>query len=526
MGTLKAAVDQTGRLWSGLMPAQRLVVAVLSLSLVGFAGGLVYWASRPDYAPLFTNLSTSDAGEIVGKLRDSNTPYRVSDGGSVVRVPSNKVYDLRLRLAGEGLPKGSGVGFEVFDKAGVGMTEFTQRLNYQRALQGELARTIEQVDAVELASVHIVIPQAELYTERQQEPTASVLLKLVGGKTLTSGQVEGVVHLVSSAVEGLKPDSITVIDSHGEVLSDGVTSRGAGEGLSFRQAEAQRGFEDQLARSIQSMLERVMGPSRSIVRVKAEMNFDRGQVKSETYQPLPTGEGVLRTQRDMEETYNGSATPPRGPAGVTGAVAFAAAGAAGQTSKYTRRDTSTEYSINKRVEDLVKAPGEIKRLSVSVLLDGAPKGTTVAALQQAVSAAAGINPTRGDTLSVETMEFDRTYINEAKKDFAKAQREKLIYTIARGTGLALLVVFLFVAGLRSLNAVRRMELITVEQAALPGAPKRALEPGPERIEFEEEVEPSVEELRKPKSRPQAYVEALSDQHPDDVAQLLRSWLVE
>src|SRR5512138_18325 len=204
-----------------LSPGKRMLIAgVAFLSVMAFAV-LIFVANRTDYRPLFANLTSEDAGEIVKKLKEQKVPYQISSDGKALMVPADKVYELRLSLASDGLPQGGGVGFEIFDRKNFGVTEFVQKLNYQRALQGELSRTITQLAGVEQARVHLTIPEKSLFKENEKPATASVVLKMKSNRTLRESDVQGIVHLVASSVEGMDPDHVSVLDGRGKILSKG-----------------------------------------------------------------------------------------------------------------------------------------------------------------------------------------------------------------------------------------------------------------------------------------------------------------
>ena len=219
-----------------------LIGAGLILSLL-FFGSLIYWNSKPEFQVLFSNLSQEDAGEMVNKLKEKKIPFQLSSNGSSILVPREQVYDVRLTLAAEGLPKGGGVGFEVFDRTNLGATDFVQKLNYQRALQGELSRTIRQIKEVEQARVHVVTPKESLFLDEQKKPSASVLLKTRSGMKLEASQVEGIVHLLASAVEGLDSGNITVVDTSGKILYKRSEPTSFGQ-MTTTQLEYQRNIEE------------------------------------------------------------------------------------------------------------------------------------------------------------------------------------------------------------------------------------------------------------------------------------------
>jgi flagellar M-ring protein FliF len=247
------------------------IALVVLVALAGF-GGLIFWNTTPDYQVLFSNLSPEDAGEMANKLKEKKVPYQVTGGGTTLLVPREQVYDLRLTLAADGLPKGGGVGFEVFDRTNFGVTDFVQKLNYQRALQGELSRTIKQIREIDQVRVHIVTPKESLFTEEQKKATASVLIKTRSGMTLGAAQVDGIVRLVASSVEGLEPGNISVVDTSGKVLSKRAEAGLVGQ-LTNSQLDHQRNIEEGIKRKVQGMLEEVLGMSRAIARVSAEIDY-------------------------------------------------------------------------------------------------------------------------------------------------------------------------------------------------------------------------------------------------------------
>ena len=277
--------------WSQL-PASRRKVYVLSAAISLAAAGLVLaWAARPRYAVLYTRLAPEDAGAIVETLKADKVPYRLAEGGATVEVPAAQVHELKMRLATAGLPQSSGPGWEIFDKGSFGMTEFAQKLNYQRALQGELARTIAQLAQVESARVHLTIPEESLYTEERTEPTASVVLVLKRGRVLQRPEVRGILHLVSHAVPGMQPANVALMDANGNVLS--TEEMVAAETISPEQTEAQLQLQQRVERraqdKIQAMLDKALGPGQAVVRVAAHKDFSRRETNTETY--TPAGEG-------------------------------------------------------------------------------------------------------------------------------------------------------------------------------------------------------------------------------------------
>ncbi len=347
--------------------ARRLTILIF---LAGGVAGLIavtLWSQQPEMQVLFANLSPEDAGAIVEKLKESKVPYELGAGGGSVLVPSAQVHDLRLQLAGQGIPRGGGVGFELFDRTTVGMSEFIQKLNYRRALQGELARTIAQLPEVERARVHLAVPERRLFSTERDRARASVVLSLRRGNGLSKAQVQGVVHLVASSVEGLQPQDVTVLDGHGRLLSD--TSEDGPTRLSGSQLEYQRSLEKDIESRIQTMLERIVGANKAVVRVSSVLDFRQVELTEERFDP--NGQVVRSEQRNQEKSsgVNGIAG---GVPGVSSNVPASQSTEPTQTSS-TSNQTKSEtlnYEISRTVSRIVEPTGTIKKLSAAVLVDG------------------------------------------------------------------------------------------------------------------------------------------------------------
>lgn len=530
-----------GKLWNDLSPAQRVVVtafAGLSVALVILIGMI---ASRPRMSVLFSGLEKEDAGAIVQKLTEQKVPYQLSADGTTIEVPANKVYDLRLQMATAGLPQGGSVGFELFDKSNFGMTEFTERLNYQRAIQGELTRTICQLAPVVNARVHLAIPEDKLYESEQQPPTASVVLKLRRGMPLSDEQVGGVVHLVSSAVEGLKPSNVTVVDSEGTVLTEAAAGAGgSGQMLTSNQTKLKRQFESELSQNLQSMLARIVGPDKCVVRVSADMSFDQKQMRSESFEPVtgqPTANpgaseqaaaphGVLLSQENRSETYSGSVVPPSG----------VPANARGRTSStgdsYTRSESTSQYQVTKRTEEVISAPGQVRRLSVAVLVDDKVQPADTA-IREAVAAAAGIDSARGDLITVQRMTFDTVSQKAQEAQMAAASRTDLIMSVAKNAGAVVLMLVFFVF-LRSIVKQIKVQAPSAPQpvaAGVPAAghgfgeftasPSTASGPIPS-----SESPGSAPGFSTAQSSENTIPSELAQSSPEELAKLVRTWMSE
>lgn len=387
------------QVWKGFntLPSSKKIslLAIAAATLIGI-GILVYMVHQTDYRVLFSNLSNEDAGHIVAKLQEKKIPYRLSSTGDSILVPAAKVSELRLELASSGLPQGGGIGFEIFDTKNLGLTEFVQQLNYQRALQGELTRTINGLDEVQGSRVHIVIPKKSLFIEDQKKPTASVFLKLKPGRSLRSGQIDGIAHLVASSIEGLKPGDVMIVDNSGKVLSK-VQSESRIAGLSIAQTEYQRNIEKDLTARVQSMLEKVVGEGKAVVRVTADLDFRVTERTEEKYDPE---EPVIRSVQRQGGRSDDSE------------------GREGSSSR--RTDEVINYEINRTVNKTVMPVGDVRKLSIAVLVDGNyaknDKGAEefqprskkeLADLEELVKKAVGFDAKREDQVVVTNVPFKK-----------------------------------------------------------------------------------------------------------------------
>jgi len=402
-------VERWLKSFSDIPLGQRLILLVAAAASVATIVVTVLWAQRPSLEPLFGNLSTEDAGAIVDRLRDQHVPYELGAGGTSILVPASQVHELRMDLAEAGLPTGGGVGFEIFDRASYGTTDYVQHVNYRRALEGELARTIGAMDQVASARVHLVMPEKRLFAKDQEGARASVTLKLRGTGSLGDGKVAAIVHLVASAVEGLAPERVTVVDLKGDVLYAG-NEGGTDAALVGSQSSHRFDLEERLRQRVLDILEPAVGPGAAEVQVAAELDFTRAETTEEVYDP---DVAVIRSeQRTKEQTEGRSAAG----GGVTGVTARAAEGGESNTTK--SQNATVNYELNRTVNHIVHPVGQIKRLSVAVLVDGRSEAgengavTHVARTDEEldklgalVKKAVGFNAERGDTVEVVNIPF-------------------------------------------------------------------------------------------------------------------------
>lgn len=418
------ALAQIKEVWSKLSLGQRGMIAAAALGTLGILGAVVYYGSQTEYGVLFSDLKPADAQQIVEKLKAQNVDYTLSNNGTAISVPADKVSSLRLEIAGAGDLSGGHVGFDLFDKTRFGTTDFEQQVNYQRAIEGELAKTIEQTDEVESARVHVVKPKESLFTDKQEPAKASVQLRVRANRQLSPERVAAVVNLVSSAVEGLTPENVTVSDTSGRILSAGNEGGGGMLGDAGRfnsHLEARRKLEEQMAQRVVALLEPVTGPGGVRADVSADLDFSQIDETSEKFDPKSQ---VIRSQQSSQES-RGNASGANG--GVVGARANdpsnpastttgATTGANGTTASSgdQRVATTTNYEIDRTTRHVVGVPGNVSRLSVSVVVDfkkisGVATARTpeeLATLQQLVTAAVGLDAARGDQVVVQSIPFD------------------------------------------------------------------------------------------------------------------------
>jgi flagellar M-ring protein FliF len=459
-------------------------------------------------------------------------------------VPQAQFYQLRIDLSSAGLPSKGSPGWALLDKQGITTSEFRQRVDYQRALEGELANTIAAIDGVGTADVHLVIPKDDVFAGDATKPSASVLIRPTGSARLGSQQVQAVVHLVASSVEGLDAASVTVADSTGKVLSAPGTDLGA---AGDAHAEQQAAFESHLGASLQTLLEPVVGAGHAVVRVSATLDFDKRSTKTETYQPDQGAPAVRETT--TKEDYKGMSPTAGGVLGPSGTPTTDASG-----SNYTKEAAERSFAVSKVNEEVDSAPGAVQRLTVAVLLDRSKTKVQTRQVEDLVRAAAGLDATRGDAVQVTTADFDSTSVKAAEQAEAaasSAQRTGQLMAIGRSAGMVLLLLIVLFFGYRSARTatVNRVPLglpagslgtLGASQGGHAAALALSAAMGPNASEGAAGLAPVLAEitgeaaaaLPPAASRPAPVpVKSISDQanelvssQPEDVAQMLRGWL--
>jgi flagellar M-ring protein FliF len=452
---------QLQTIWGQLGLNQKVTITATTLAVLIGLGTVAFWSSRPSYSLLYGKLDEAEAAKVVAYLDEAKVPYEVSRGSGNIMVPADKVHTTRMQLASKGLPKGEGVGFEIFDRSNFGISDFVQRANYLRAIQGELGRTISQVESVETARVMIVMPENRLLVSDKNKPTASVFVKVRGNALMPQQTVNAIRFLVAGAVEGLKPQNVSVVDNSGNVLSDSLEPDSV-VGLTQTQLEMRKKMEGYLAKKAEGMLETVLGPGQAVVRVSAEMNFDTLTRTEEKFDPEAF---VLRSATINDESTDSLSTSPVAQApGVdinTAGETNNVASAVPQNNNRTKKKiTNNQYEISKTISSTVQAAGNIKQLSAAVFIAAKMNGTgtnrvaeprgkeELEKIRTLVQSALGIQQNaegRKDVITVEEFAFNDQGAGDITATLQKDQKWQMWMQIGQTVAypvLGLIVIFM------------------------------------------------------------------------------------
>ena len=482
---------------------------------------MIFMSGGTTYEPLYAGLEVSDQAAIVDYLKENNLPYRLDPNSNAILMPGGAIYETRLTLAQMGLPKGGTTGFEIFDDSNMGMSEFQQRIAYMRAIEGELARTIAQMQQVENARVSVVIPEQRLFLEQQKPSTASVLLRLRQGATIGPTQVKSIIHLVAHSVDGLEPDAVTVVDTNGRILSDMVSDSmimynpDGTNSVTSVQRELERQHERELENKVRIMLEQVFGPGSAVVRVRIDLDFDKKTSSYVEYTPNPeTGTGVPRSAERQEESYTGQGNPVNGNPGTTTNIPGYAINSTQVESEYNRSNNTTNYEITTRKGDQVVTPGGVRRLSASVLIDDKYNELTderLEAIQEVIASSIGYNRDRGDSLVVRAMRFSTAFADAMADQLRQERMWKIIY----GTVAAVFVLLIVLAALYVWIRMKRARLAVqeIEEAGRKVPTIQEMLTSPDLLAFQGEMAVLEEQLK-----------AYAKSHPDEIATLVNEWL--
>ncbi|SMC19224.1 flagellar M-ring protein FliF [Desulfacinum hydrothermale DSM 13146] len=527
MDKLRIFLSKLKTSFSDLPGPQKMLAVGSVLLLVGSLAYLAFTFNRVEYAPLYSDLSETDLASVVNVLKEKKIPYKLT-GAHAVAVARDRLYETRLELAAEGLPRGSGVGFEIFDQQRLGSTEFVQRVNYQRALQGELARTINQMTEIQESRVHLVLPEESLFAEDQKKPRAAVLVKLRPGARLGQRQLQAIANLVSSAVEGLDTENVTIMSTDGKVYYKKDRNESPLE-MSAYQLEVKKRMEEDLRHKVQNMLARVVGADKVVTQVSVDLDFSRVQIAEETYDP---DSAAVRSQQKTLETSQGKAITARGnpDAPINLESRLLEKQPNGQSKTFNRQKETVNYELSRVTRQMVRSPGSVRKISVAVVVDGPYRTETSAngktervfvgrspqelkTLEDLVKKAVGFDDGRGDQVTITNVAFaaDPSMGQEApapeNKYLAMLRRhQKILFNL-----LLLLLVFLFVVR----PFMKRFQQIGQSEPSAE-APHPALPEGEE-----EELLEGPKEVR---LKEQAVQLVLTN--PSQASQVIRAWIKE
>lgn len=529
--------------------AQRMRLAVGAVLLVGVLVAAVLYGRQADYRVLFANLSDKDGGAIVAQLTQMNVPYKYSEGGGAITIPADRVHDVRLRLATQGLPKGSVTGFELMENSRFGMTQFQERLNFQRGLEGELTRSIQALSSVQSARVHLALPNQNGFFREQQKPSASVLISLYPGRVLDRAQLAGIVHLVASSVPELSPSAVSVLDDTGKLLSNSPDTAQSGA-FDAQQLQYVQQLEQQYTRRITEMLEPIMGRNNIKAQVTADVDFSQTESTSEQFRPNQTPDATaIRSQQVMETGANATTTAT----GVAGAVANQPPGpsaapinganpaptAGNQQANETgtrRRESTTNYEVDKTVKVTRAGRGTIKRLSAAVVVNyqtSEERGKTVTKALSAeqlermtalVRESIGFSQERGDSVNLMNAQFqvENEPISQAPL-WKQPETLDLARSLAWPVGLFLFGTLVLLGlvrpafkNLAAASPVRKAGASGQLDALEAETPQRAALPPPSRSNAP--VQPTDEQLRLEDAR------VLTRENPIAVANIIKGWV--
>lgn len=552
---LKDVGEQFKTVFQKFSKVQQIAIISAAVAILLSIIVLVYWANKPVYKILFANLSQEDAAEVVAKLKAKKIPYNLKDSGKTIEVPAKDVYETRIELAKEGIPKGGGVGFELFDKTSFGITEFAQNVNYQRALQGELSRTISTLEEVEEARVHLTLPKDKLFITEDGEAKAAVVLKLKRGETLNRDKVKAIASLVVGAVKGLKIQNVQIVDTQGNLLSESLNEENLPYVKTQTQLEYQKKVEKIISSKINSLLATTLGENNAVAQVTAEIDFDKKEINKEEFDQNP----VLRSSQTIEIESKNTPNTPQGQPGVEPNLAEPNIQQNGVNSTYTKNEETQNFEIGKTVTKEEKSIGSIKRLTIAVVVndkaeivkEGKKEVTKYVPrtkeeldkIKGLVAKAAGFDEKRGDQIEVTNVSFDTSQMSESKL-LEKEKMNELIIQISKYVMvLVMFLLFYFLVirpimkKLGDIKETKSGELAAVGDIPLKGAnvdlqlddsvkfPK-TLEELEREIESELDEKVSVDVgTVKTKVMVKKIEEAVKED-PEMIANLIKTWLKE
>ncbi len=517
---IKPYAKQLKELWGNINTRAKVIVITISLCVIISLLYLIIWNGTPQYQTLFNNLAASDADAILQRLEEDGVEYRLSDNGQAILVSSNVLHKTRLQMAGEGLPSQGIVGFEIFDQSSFGTTDFERKVNFYRALGGELSRSIQVMDAVDYARVQITAPEESIFVEEDRSAQASVLLKIVPGNRLNEANVRAITNLVAGSVQGLEVGSVTIVDTAGNLL----TSINEKDGLmnsqfSMQQFEIERQFSKGLKQDLRLLLTKVLGPNNYTLQVKTKMNFDQHEVESKEYSPIIGEEGIVRSQQEHLESYQNTSGNNEGVPGTTSNIPQYQQIDNEQSGDYENSEVITNYEINEKIERHIYAPGEVEQISVAVAINNSIEEDSIAQIENMVQAAIGYDSERGDIVSVNKLAFDRSLEEEIAQAEAAAIAANKSRMYLYGGLIAFVLIILLI-----LFIIMKRSGESVNEELLPG---KAIDfMVDENLEGELAATSSLTDEEKERKQLRDAISRTVSEQPEEVAQLLKSWLTD
>jgi len=510
-------------MWLSLSRNQRYALGGIALAALVVLLGFVTMSRPAEYQAAFSNLKDEDAAAVVAKLKEAKIPYEIERG--TIKVPTAQVEEVKLLIAAAGIVKqGSGAGFEIFSQPHFGLTEFAEKINYQRALEGELSRSIGRLDAVNDARVHLTLPEQSLFVSQKKDPTAATIIELKQGRKLDEAQVQGIIQLIAGSVEGLKTDAVTVMDTAGNVLTD----RGAENDPARKQnnrTDVQRAIEQRLTDEVKAMLVPLVGPDKAVVRVNADLDWDQYEANSETYSPNQKAPQVRSRREISENGAQGTASAGGVPGTQTNVPGYPTAGN-GQSgsSQNERRDVTTNYELSKTVEKTVRTPGAIKRLNVAVALDSdvIADPSQADAISRLVATAAGLDTNRGDLVTLTSLPFSVTGTAKPADIAEQARQRETMLNLARMVAMVLgplLVVGMIWLVLR--RSRPKPEKPEIKEVKPQDTDPTALTP-----EQQMAALPKAPEIDPEQARVEKELVRMARNDPSVMANLIRNWMNE
>lgn len=510
--------------FKNMSPNQKVLALTVCAFIISGLIAIFFWLNKVNYSVLYRNLSMNDAGKIVKLLQDKKVNFKLKDGGTTILAPMDKIHQLRLELANQGLPKSGELGFEIFDRTDFQSSEFAENIKYIRALQGELSKTIISLDAVEKARVNLSLPRRRIYLGKDSEPSASVLLDLKQGRTINDEEVRGIAQLVACSIHGMKLENVTIMTTDGRLLSDFIQE--SGYGLSNQELKICSRIEKEIEQKVRSLLDSSLGPGSAVVNVHAEIKTDSRTIRKETFKPVKENFGVVRSSRSVLENYDEKSEVSNKDS-TSANNSTDSGNSENKGPVYKQKSNVVNYEISKVIEEMKVSPGKLKKLSVGVLVNTS-SGVTASQLKDlkaVIASVSGINPKRGDVLTVRAIKFRITEIPEEEVE-EKNLIEKYINKFAPYVIPCFSPFLIFIFLLTQLRRNNRKDSKKIKK-------KSAIEKE-DIVELEGEITPSEVKkspiLKKPGHKKEMgdnsardSIRMLAKDNPREVARIIEKW---